>query len=111
MLHKNLMRDISESVDSDDEIEIIVIELIKAFSADFLDMKDHSQVQKIQLKLVLFLQAEFEFLCGQIQILPKKCINCVQQISGRNIKNKSNWGVSRLVKSIKNRLILNVDQL
>ena len=53
------MKDISESVDSDDEIEIIVIELIKAFSADFLDMKDHSQVQKIQLKLVLFLQAEF----------------------------------------------------
>ena len=59
MLHKHLMKDISESVDSDDEIEIILIELIIAFSADFLDMKDHSQVQKIQLKLVLFLQADF----------------------------------------------------
>jgi hypothetical protein len=59
VLHKNLMKEISNTVDSDDEIEIILIVLIIAFSADFLDLKDRNQVEKIQLKFVLFLQSHY----------------------------------------------------
>eukprot|EP00092_Neocalanus_flemingeri_P034757 GFUD01037825.1.p2 GENE.GFUD01037825.1~~GFUD01037825.1.p2 ORF type:complete len:306 (+),score=87.81 GFUD01037825.1:800-1717(+) len=61
-LHKNLMKDISNSVDSDDEIEIILLVLIIAFSADFLDLEDRSQVEKTQLKFVLFLQSHYSTL-------------------------------------------------
>ena len=68
MLHKHLMKDISESVDSDDEIEIILIVLIIAFSADFLDLKDRNKVEKMQLKFVLLLQAHYSAMYPEKEV-------------------------------------------
>jgi len=58
-LHQKLMKEISVSVDSDDEIQIILIVLIMVFSSDFLDLEDRSYVEKTQLKFVLLLQSHF----------------------------------------------------
>ena len=62
VLHKSLMKDISDNVDNDDEIEIILIVLIIAFSPDYLDLKDTSQVEKIHQKFVLLLQSHYSGL-------------------------------------------------
>jgi len=56
-LPQQLMKEISNSVDSDDEIQTILIVLIIAFSADFLDLEDRPLVEKTQLKFVLLLQS------------------------------------------------------
>jgi len=57
--HKNLMREISSHVDSYDEVEVILLVLIIAFSSEFLDLKDRCQVEKTLLKFALFLEAHY----------------------------------------------------
>merc|ERR1711892_791934 len=71
VLHKSLMKDISDNVDGDDEIEIILIVLIIAFSPDFLDLSDRRRVEKIQLKFVLFLQSHYRDICPEMMIATK----------------------------------------
>lgn len=54
---KALMEDIASWVDVDDDVQIILLVFILAFNHDFLDLKDRCQVEKIQMKFVLLLQA------------------------------------------------------
>ena len=56
-VHKSLMEDITSWVDTNDDIQIILIILILAFNHDFLDLEGRSQVEKIQLKYVILLQS------------------------------------------------------
>lgn len=56
-MHRALMEDIASWVDFNDEVQIILLVFILAFNHDFLDLKDRCQVEKIQMKFVLLLQA------------------------------------------------------
>ena len=71
VLHKKLMKDISDNVDSEDEIEIVLIVLIIVFSPDFLDLIDHSQVEKLYLKFVLLLQSHYSGLYHKRKVAEK----------------------------------------
>jgi len=71
VLHKKLMKDISDNVDSEDEIEIVLIVLIIVFSPDYLDLKDHSKVEKLYLKFVLLLQSHYSGLYHERKVAGK----------------------------------------
>merc|ERR1719499_1177980 len=58
--HKKLMKEIAESIDSGDMIEVILIVLIILFNPDFLDLDDKKKVEIIQLKFVLALHAHYK---------------------------------------------------
>merc|ERR1711892_1621589 len=89
---KSLMKEISNSVDSDDEIEIILVVLIIAFSADLLDLEDRSQVEKTQLKFVLLLRTHYSTIyppklvaakLAKALMIPAVAIQIVQMTRGR----------------------------
>jgi len=71
VLHKKMMKDISDNVDSEDKIEIVLIVLIIVFSPDYLELKDRSQVEKLYLKFVLLLQSHYSELKQERKIADK----------------------------------------
>lgn len=55
--HLSLMAQISSWVDPEDKIQLTLLTLILAFNTDFLELENRAQVEEIQLKFVMLLQA------------------------------------------------------
>jgi len=55
--HLSLMSQISSWVDPEDRIQLTLLTLILAFNTDFLELENRAQVEEIQLKFVMLLQA------------------------------------------------------
>lgn len=55
--HLSLMAQISSWVDPEDRIQLTLLTLILAFNTDFLELENRGQVEEIQLKFVMLLQA------------------------------------------------------
>jgi len=55
--HISLMEQISSWLDPQDKIQLTLITLILAFNPDFLQLENRSQVEEIQLRFVMLLQA------------------------------------------------------
>jgi len=56
-MHETLVNEIANSVEFEDEIQMVLIVLIIAFNPDFLDLKDRHGLERTQFKFVLLLQA------------------------------------------------------
>lgn len=56
LTHARLVQQIAQIVDPSDTISLVLLVLIIAFSPDFIDLENRTQVEQIQLKFVILLQ-------------------------------------------------------
>ena len=64
--HLDLAKQLADSVDPEDKVQIILTALIIVFCPDFLDLRERSAVEQTQMKFVLLLQSYLSSSCPTV---------------------------------------------